>query len=288
MISKNQNIKSSEEIISSEGHIKVKSYSKINLGLWIKEKRPDGYHDLETIFFENKLLFDEIIIDYVKSDDTEIEISFLQEKINTQIPKENNLIFKAAKLILKELKESGKLFFTVDKKVPVQAGLGGGSSNAAQVLININKIFGNKLSSKDLISLGKELGSDVPFFILGNTCFASGQGEILEPIKNNLNLEVEIFKPENISVPTKWAYDELDKKRSIISGENKIKIENIKKSLSTGNFELLCTNLFNDFEEIVFNQYPELLEMKNNNLKKNYPYIGLCGSGSALYGIKHS
>ena len=114
--------------------LKLKSSSKINLGLWVKEKRSDGYHEIETIFFENDNLSDDVEIKFQESKELSVNVSFLQKKLNDSIPPEANLAYKSANLFFDRMKATGSCNIKINKKIPLEAGLGGGSSNAACVL----------------------------------------------------------------------------------------------------------------------------------------------------------
>jgi len=262
----------------------LKSFSKINLGLWIKEQREDGFHELETIFLENKNLYDEIEISFQEDKDTHTISSFTNDNLNNLISSEENLTTKAANLFFNKAKITGTCNIKINKNTPTEAGLGGGSSNAATVLKGLNTLFENPLNKTELLLLASELGSDVPFFIYGETCLGRGRGEILQSIENNLDLEVEIIKPEKVSISTKWAYEQIDN-REFMTDHTK-EMESIIQALKTGNKELLFKNTFNDFEMVVLSYYPELLKIRNDLLKKGYKAVNLCGSGSAVYGIR--
>ena len=264
--------------------VKLKSSSKINLGLWIKEKRPDGYHELETIFFENTNIYDDVEIEFVENHNLKIEVSFKQDSLNKKITQEDNLAYKSAKLFLESIGKSGICKININKNIPLEAGLGGGSSNAALILKGLNTIFGNILREYELLKLALKLGSDVPFFIIGKTCLGTGRGEILKPIENKIDLDIKIIKLENISVSTKWAYEQIDAREFIANHRNEI--DNLILAIKTSNKKLLFKNIFNDFEMVVFSCFPELIKERKKLLDEGYMACGLCGSGSALFGIK--
>ncbi len=264
--------------------MKFKSYSKINLGLWIKQKKVDGYHEIETVFLQNNNLYDDVDIEFSKNASTSIDIEFIQPELNLLVPKEGNLAYKAANAFFEKNKIVGKCKIIIDKKIPLQAGLGGGSSNAACVLKALNQIFDNCLSEDELLQLSNTLGSDVPFFIIGKTCLGKGRGEILKSLENNLALEIKIVKPEKVSISTKWAYDLIDAREFV--SEHNDEIENIILALKTNNRELLLRNIFNDFEIVVFTNFPELINLRKQLFAEGFKAVGLCGSGSALFGIK--
>lgn len=267
----------------------LRSNSKINFGLWIKEKRSDGYHELETIFFENKNLFDDIDIKYAENTEGKaraINVSFLQDSLNKEIKAEDNLAYKAAMLFFEESDIEGSCTITINKKIPLQGGLGGGSSNAATILKGLNQIFNSKLNQTKLLNLACKLGSDVPFFIIGNTCYAEGRGEKLQEIKNNLNLDIKIVKPANISISTKWAYEQIDSRE--FTADHNSEISNLILAMKTGDYNLFYKSIFNNFEMVVFSYYPALIKERNKLEEEGYKAVGLCGSGSCLFGIRES
>lgn len=268
----------------SDKVLKLKSPSKINLALWIKEKRSDGYHEIKTIFYENKSLFDEIEIQFSEDAKTSIEILFKQDDLNKLIPVNNNLMYKAALLFLEKLGATGKCKIEINKNIPLQAGLGGGSSNAAFVLKGLNEIFNYKLHESELLILSEQIGSDVPFFIYGGTCLAKGRGERLTRLENKLNLDIKIEKLKNISISTKWAYEHIDSREFF--AEHDVEINNLICAMKNQNYELFFNNLFNDFEMVVLSSYPQLINLRKRFLDEGFKASGLCGSGSAIYGIK--
>lgn len=264
--------------------IKLKSFSKVNLGLWIKEKRLDGYHELETIFFENTSLYDNLEITLEKSNSKLATTSFTEKNLNILIPSDKNIATKAALLFLENVNANAHCKITINKNIPTEAGLGGGSSNAATVLKGLNYLFKNPLNEKDLLVLASTLGADVPFFIYGKTCFGTGRGEILEKLENNLDLNLKVVKPKDISISTKWAYEQIDSREFI--SDHKTEISNLKDALKTKNYDLFFKSIFNDFEMVVFSYYPELIKERKKLLDEGYKSVHLCGSGSAIFGVK--
>ncbi len=264
--------------------IKRSSFSKVNLGLWVKEKRADNYHDIETIFFENKNLYDDIKIELVENNTLIINVLFLQEDLNYLIPKSKNSIYLAACLFFKKVQKSYICNIEVNKNIPIEAGLGGGSSNAACVLKGLNELFKSPLTNNELLDLALEIGSDVPFFILGETCLATGRGEILTSLENKLNLDICIVKSKEISISTKWAYEQIDAREFQV--DRKEQISNLILAMKGENYELFFENMFNDFEIVAFSCFPELILERKKLLDKGYKVVGLCGSGSALFGVK--
>lgn len=263
-----------------------KSPCKINLALWIKNKRQDGYHEIETIYFEHNDLCDEIEISYAEDEKLNIATSFYQEDLNRKIPDKHNLAYKAAELFFKKVGTSGKYEIKINKQIPIQAGLGGGSSNAACVLKSLNELFHYPLKESELLTLAQELGSDVSFFIVGKTCLAKGKGEVLKSLNNRLDLKIKIVKPDNILVSTKWAYELIDKQG--FQTDHKKEIENLILAMEKKDYDLFFKNIFNDFEAIIFNAFPELASKKEKLLSEGFKAVVLCGSGGALFGVKEA
>ncbi len=275
---------SKESILGNKKLIKLKCSSKINFGLWIKEKRPDNYHEIETIFYENDKLFDEIEIEIKEDKHSSVNVLFSQEELNKLIPVENNLAYKAAVLFFSKIGFVGNCNIRINKNIPLKAGLGGGSSNATFVLTGLNKLFNNRFNQNELLDLASKIGSDVPSFIIGNTCHGTGRGEVLKSVENNLRLEIKILKPDNISVSTKWAYDLIDSREFL--SNRKIEINNLLLAMKNKNYDLFFKNLFNDFEIVVFSYFPELINLRKKLFEEGFTAVGLCGSGSAIYAVR--
>lgn len=270
--------------LNNETSIELKSNSKINLGLWIKEKRSDGYHEIETIFYENKNLYDELEISFIKNSKSSITVNFIQDNINRAISQDKNLAYVAAKLYFEKLKVAGECKIIINKKIPLEAGLGGGSSNAAFVLKGLNHIFNDKLAESALLKLASKVGSDVPFFIVGGTCLATGRGEKLSRLENNLNLDIKIVKPDVVSISTKWAYEQIDSRKFVL--DRREEIDNLILAMKNNDIQLFTENVFNDFETVAFSAFPNLAETRKHLLTEGFKAVTLCGSGSALFGIR--
>lgn len=244
------------------------SPAKINIGLNIISKRDDGYHNIETIFYPIKL-FD--IMTFKESNKFEIECS--DKSIPTD---EKNLIYKARNILSEFVNQELNTRVELEKTIPVFAGLGGGSSNAATTLVALNEIFNLNLDKKILLNLASKIGSDVPFFILNSPAYAEGRGEILKPLPDfKLNYKILLIIPD-IKISTAWAYSNF-----------KVSKKQIELSLiqSTQEFEKYRDKITNDFEEIVFPFFPELSEIKNKLLEFGAVFALLSGSGSSIYGF---
>lgn len=243
--------------------------AKINIGLSVFEKRLDGFHNLESILYPVPL-YD--IIEIRKNDKDEL----IQTGIFSTNTMEQNLAYQAVLLIRKHyFVPSVKIH--LHKQIPVQAGLGGGSSNAASVLKLINSQFNLQIPNEEMHQFALELGSDCPFFIEGKAAKISGKGDLINPIGLSLqHLFIMIAKP-SFSINTSDAFQRLKTKKSNPLLE--ISIEEIKK---------WPHQFINDFEVGLAINHPEIKKIKETFLKNGALYASLSGSGSAVYGLFHS
>lgn len=252
--------------------ISLLSYAKINLFLDILDKRPDNYHNILTLFQEIDLA-DKIVLE-----ETPEGITLHSEGI--KVPEgENNIIVQSALLFQKTYQIKKGVHISLEKHIPVSAGLGGGSSNAAATLKGLNLLWQMNLQEQELLSLASELGSDAPFFLIGGTCVGKGRGEILTPIHNSPSFRIVIIKP-GISVSTQWAYQKLE----LTNMKNMDRINRpffIDKSYD---FITLKNNLYNRFESCVIPEFPQI-EKKKKNLECFGLNALMSGSGSAVFGI---
>lgn len=250
--------------------MKTFSHPKINIGLNILKKREDGFHDIETIFYPIDNQFDTISI-------TERERGItltISGSVPLQVDR-NNLCIKAVKILQKSFPFIDGINIELTKNIPIGAGLGGGSSNGACVLKILNEMFHLSLSVDELKIIAGELGSDVPFFIEEKPSFATGRGEILEPISISLEgKKISIITP-SISISTAEAYRQSIPGNPIIPLRGAIKYP-IKEWKNY---------IFNDFEKVLFPQYPELKIIKDRLYDQGADYVSLSGSGSAIYAI---
>ncbi|CUU07587.1 4-diphosphocytidyl-2-C-methyl-D-erythritol kinase [Candidatus Kryptobacter tengchongensis] len=251
--------------------IKLLSPAKINIGLRVLRKRVDGYHDIETIFHEVKL-FDEIEMEIYD------EIEF--ESDSDEIPRGfENLCLKAVRIFFESFGIHSGVRIYLKKRIPVGAGLGGGSSNSATVLKGLNILFNVGADDDHLCELGSLIGSDVPFFIKGGTAYATGRGEIIEPIDVKVPYKIVIVYP-GVKISTAWAYENLKLKGH--EGEESLKkifVENVKNPAA------LRELIGNDFEELVFSHYPVVEDVKRKLYKLGSVFSLMSGSGSAVFGF---
>lgn len=243
--------------------------AKVNLGLNVVSKRPDGFHNLETIFASIPFT------DILEIIPTEGETKLHQSGISVGINPERNLCMKAFLLLKKDFPQIGNVGMWLHKVIPSGAGLGGGSSDASYTLILLNQFFNLGLSNKKLQKYAAQLGSDCAFFIENKPVFAKGKGDEFEEIDLDLsNYYWVIIKPV-FSISTPEAYAGITPKTPEIS----IK-EIVQRPVSEWK-----NSLKNDFEEHLFIKYPELNKIKEALYKSGAVYASLSGSGSALFGI---
>lgn len=260
-------------------YTELSSCAKINVGLKVINKRKDGFHNLETIFYPIDIC-DIIKINIEKIDSPRNSVFISSNKPYVPTDKKNFCYrIIEAFFIEYKIRDCYEIHINIEKNIPVGGGLGGGSSNAGTVLRFLIKYF-NIDVEKDYDKITKialQAGSDVPFFILSKPCYAEGRGEIIKPLENfKLDYKIVLVNP-GIHVSTKWAFDELNYQTdelhdSILSKVEKFYPENAEY------FE-------NDFEKIVFKRYPEIQNIKDELLKSGAVFASLSGTGGTVYGL---
>lgn len=256
----------------SKKTISLHAPAKINLFLEVLGRRPDGYHELETVMQEVNLT------DVLTLEETTGGIKLTCT--NSDIPSnENNLVWKAACALQKEVGVEKGVRIHLEKRIPVAAGLGGGSSDAAATLKGLNTLWGTGLGEKRLMEIATQIGSDVPFFIRGGTALCTGRGEMVTPLPVRHKFYYIILYPE-IMVSTAEIYNNL--KIGLTMGKKDASL--ICKALLSDNSSILDCMLFNRLEEVAFELYPQLKGFKE--LLEGYisGRVLLSGSGSAIYG----
>lgn len=249
-------------------YIEIKAPAKINIGLFVTSKRSDGYHNIETIFYPLNNLYD--VLTFTRSD----HFSFVSSDSSLGGP--DNLIIKAKELLEQQTSKIFNVEITLDKKIPMGAGLGGGSSDAAATLLSLNEMFSLKLSLDKLKELALKIGSDVPFFIRPKPSIGRSRGEELTIIDLEINLPILIVNP-GIHISTKEAY------HNITPCSRDYQLEDLRNITSFNNE--IVNKLHNDFEEYVFPAYPEIALIKNQMIKQGAKFSLMSGSGSTVYGI---
>ena len=239
--------------------MKLRAYAKLNLSLRVFEKRPDGFHKIESLM-QSVSLFDLIELTPI---DTGIEVICLDPKVPQG---KENLVYKAAELFFRKSKtDNGKsgVEIKLDKRIPMAAGLAGGSADAAAVLCGLNELATNdsQLSTNDLLKLGAEVGSDVPFCLTGGTCLVQGRGEVVDKQEPWPKTYYILVCPD-LHVSTKWAYEEFDRLHLTVSDQIK-----------------------NDLEQAVISRYEEISEIKEKLLKMGCKETQMSGSGPSVFGV---
>jgi 4-diphosphocytidyl-2-C-methyl-D-erythritol kinase len=267
--------------------ISLKAAAKINLYLEITGNRSDGYHDLVMIL-QSIDLCDRV--DIRKSGIDEIQVTCT----NPEVPCDrSNLAYKAAALMQSNFPEVGGVEIGIDKQIPMGAGLAGGSANAAAVLVGIDRLWDLGLTQSQICDFASQLGSDIPFCVVGGTALATGRGDILSPLPALKDLVLVVCKPRQISISTVWAYQTFRSlglltnnpaKHKDLSG----KMVQMLAAIASGG-ESASTKigrlLYNDLERVVLPEYSELVDLENKLLDQECLGAMMSGSGSTMFAI---
>lgn len=245
---------------------------KINLGLHILQKRADGFHDLETVFYPLPL---RDALEIIQNNSTENSIVFSASGLLVDSKPEDNICVKAYHLLKKDFPELPSIKMHLHKTIPSGAGLGGGSADGAFVLLLLAKKFNLALTEAQLLSYALQLGSDCPFFIINKPAFATGRGEALQPIDLNLSSYQFVLINPKIHINTGWAFSQIKPKKERSSLKNII-------ALPVTEWK---HHLQNDFEEAVFAAHPEIKNIKQQLYHQGAVYASMSGSGSTVYGL---
>jgi 4-diphosphocytidyl-2-C-methyl-D-erythritol kinase len=254
--------------------LQLKAYGKINLGLDVIRKRPDGYHDLDMIM-QMVDVYDDVIIE--KKAGEEIVVKADAAVLSNG---KDNLAYMAAKMLLDEFGIKSGVEITIHKRIPIAGGMAGGSSDCATTLIGINEMFNLGLSKQQLMERGVKLGADVPYCVLGGTAIARGIGEVLTPLPTPPQCHVIIAKPP-ISVSTAYVYghirpDEITKRPDIEQMTLAIKEQDLNK---------LSDLLYNVMEEVTVSEYPVIEKLKSIMLENGALNSIMSGSGPTVFGL---
>jgi 4-diphosphocytidyl-2-C-methyl-D-erythritol kinase len=285
--------------MADERIVRLKAPAKINLGLVVGLTRPDGFHDLTTVFVRINL-FDEVELRTADCElrtgkslpsDCRLQITDCRmQNARADLPTgKDNLCVQAALLFQRTTEICQPVDIRLTKRIPLGAGLGGGSSDAAAVLKGMNRLFGKPLGSHQMHALALELGSDVPFFLRRSACVATGRGDVLKPVRLP-KLHILLHVP-GFPVSTPWAYGELDRLRRqrprLVAGltQQAFCLNIAIARLWPGRFGSLADLLHNSFEEPVFRRHPGLRTVKARFLKAGADAALLSGSGSGLFAL---
>lgn len=254
-----------------------KAYGKINLGLDVLRRRPDGYHDVKMIM-QTVDIYDELT--FTKRDDDKISITTNREELPLD---DGNLIYKAAKLIFKHAGVEKGVSIHLDKNIPIAAGMAGGSTDAAATLLGLNELFELHISTEDLLRIGVKIGADVPYCIVGGTALSEGIGEVLTPLKKPPYCDLLIAKPD-INVSTKYVYEHLELDKL----EKHPDIDGMCDALENGDLEGIVSRLANVLESVTVQKYGIIQEIKDKMLQMGAKGAIMSGSGPTVFGFFNS
>lgn len=289
--------------------ISVRSFAKINIGLKIGAPREDGFHELRTIY-QTVALGDVVRVETTHG--LGIDINCKDPRVP---PDESNTCYRMAEKVLRVLRTRSKVRISIEKRLPVQGGLGGASSNALATMLGMEKTLGRELSAVERLRLAAEVGSDVPLFLIGGTVLGIGRGEQVYPLEDLPSLHCVVATPP-MGVSTPQAFSDWDSKQEDGNRNSALKLTGNQASarmetfshsvfewLSGSNFsptgvpsrgwdraealllDLVRTGIENDFESVVFPRYPAIREVKRALERSGSPYVSLSGSGSTVYGL---
>lgn len=249
----------------------LKSYAKVNLALDVLGRRADGFHEVDTVLYEIDL-----------ADELEFRVTreagcHLTVEEGEAPPGDDNLVLRAAKAAA-GLRAYGGLEIRLKKRIPMQAGLGGGSSNAAAAIIAVSELLGTDGAPR---AVAASIGSDVPFFLCGGTARATGRGDQIQFVPSLVDLDMLIVKPE-AGVSTPWAYAQLDRVGHRGSARS---AESVLEAVRKDDRRNTIARMRNDFEQVVLDLLPEARALKERLLEAGAEAALLCGSGSAVFGV---
>ena len=260
--------------MGSNNDISLKALAKINLGLDVVRRREDGYHEVRMIM-QTIQLYDRLDIKRTQEPGIQIQTNLSFLPVN-----ENNLIYKAAKLLMDEFSITDGVSVKLDKRIPVAAGMAGGSTDAAAMLIGVNRLFSLGLTKRQLMERGVQIGADVPYCIMRGTALAEGIGEALSPLPPMVKCPVLIAKP-SISVSTKFVYQNLKLDDTTIHPDIDRLIDDIKAK----NLHDIAAHMGNVLETVTIPNYPVIDEIKKHMLSNGALGARMSGSGPTVFGL---
>lgn len=255
----------------------LKAPAKINWFLQVLGKREDNYHDIRSVM-QCISLYDALIFERADSVDVACDLD---------VPLHENIVYRAASLLKKRVSYRKGARVSLKKNIPVGAGLGGGSSDAAYALLGLNMLWEIGLSSEELGSISAEIGSDVPFFLRGPFALVEGKGERVEPLEIISSAVLLLVKPR-ISISTSWAYSALDLLDKQELTKKPVDIKLFCQALNKRDFASLGNMFCNDFEDVVMRKYPAIRELKHRLCELGAATSAMSGSGSTVFGVFRS
>jgi len=255
----------------------IQAHAKINVGLWVKERRSDGYHEIASLM-QMISLSDTVTIHEMKEEGIRIECNRPEVPLGPE-----NLAHKSAKLLMERFKIAPSHVIHIEKNIPVSAGLGGGSTDAAAVMVGLARMYDRPVTVPQLMDIALSVGSDVPFVLHGGLALASGRGENLvfhEPPKPPFSVVVAV--PNGVQVSTKWAYENYHPGDNARKGElfNQVLLAYRNREVAN-----LRTLLFNDLESVTMHRHPEVGELKERLSASGEGVVLMSGSGPAVFGL---
>lgn len=261
----------------SEWSVRQKAFGKINLALNVGGIRPDGFHEVEMIM-QHVSIWDEVTLTK-RSDEAitlECNLPFLGAN-------EKNIAYRAGRL-MQQTYGLGGFHIRLFKKIPIAAGMAGGSADAAAVIKGVNRLFGLGLSMDEMRQLGQQLGSDIPFCLLGGTCVATGRGEKLQRILPMRETHVALVKP-NFGISTPWSYAHLDALREARTAEKKADIPAMIEAIGHGSLEDVCAQMVNQLEPAAREAYPVIGQIEQDLIELGAAGAMMTGSGPTVFGL---
>ena len=254
--------------------IKLKALAKINLGLDVVRRREDGYHEVRMVM-QTIHLYDQLLIQKSETPGIQIHSNLSFLPVN-----ENNLVYKAGKLLMDEFDIHTGVSVELNKRIPVAAGMAGESTDAAAMLYGMNQLFGLKLKRKDLMERGVQIGADVPYCIMRGTALAEGIGEKLSSLPPMVKCPVLIAKPA-VSVSTKFVYQNLKLNEQTPHPDIDALITDIRNS----DLDNICADMGNVLETVTIPNYPVIAQIKEQMLKSGAKASMMSGSGPTVFGL---
>ncbi|MAE43158.1 4-(cytidine 5'-diphospho)-2-C-methyl-D-erythritol kinase [Candidatus Woesearchaeota archaeon] len=256
----------------------VNSYAKVNLYLKVGKRLKSGYHTIQSVMQLVKL-HDFVSFEKLKEDEIIVESN------NRDLEGKNNLAYKAAEILKNEFNIKEGIKINIEKNIPMAAGLGGGSSDAATALLILNKLWSIKTNQKKLIEIGAKIGSDVPFFIAGETAVVEGMGDKIKPVKKPISINVVLVNP-GIKVSTTWAYKQLDKLKA--KDATKKNVNEVVRAIRKKDIKKIAENMHNDFDALIEKKHSIVKEIKINFRKFDALNSMVVGSGPTVLGMYDS
>lgn len=266
--------KKNMEVSMSNDKMYLKAYGKINLALDVIRRREDGYHDVRMVM-QTVGIYDGIEIVKTNTGRIEIETNIFYLPTN-----ENNIVYKAVKLLFDEFNITAGVRIKLKKFIPVAAGMAGGSADAASVLFGINKMFNLKLSLQELMERGVKIGADVPYCLMRGTALSEGIGEKLTRLPDMVQCPVLIAKPP-ISVSTKYVYENL----KLDENTKHPDIYGMIEAIENQNLKMIASKMGNVLESVTIKEYPEIEVIKKTMLECNALNSLMSGSGPTVFGL---